>query len=103
MRLGNFVATVAVAIWVAGLSVGAALAQAEGSIAMKSGETAVLSGFFGTQGIVYPGSLTPAMRDAYDVEYVPEGMLCVTNFGPRAADITAVVAKAVGTSSPSAV
>jgi iron complex transport system ATP-binding protein len=28
-----------------------------------SGETAVLSGFFGTQGIVYPGSLTPAMRE----------------------------------------
>jgi iron complex transport system ATP-binding protein len=27
-----------------------------------SGETAVLSGFFGTQGIVYPSSVTPAMR-----------------------------------------
>src|SRR5215475_7380236 len=46
MRLGSFVTSVvravAVAMWFAGLSVGAAHAQAEGSIAMKSGENVEL-------------------------------------------------------------
>jgi beta-N-acetylhexosaminidase len=43
------------------------------------------------------------MRDAYDVEFVPEGTLCLTNFGPRVCDIEAVLGKAVSTGSASAV
>src|SRR6185437_5847247 len=43
------------------------------------------------------------MRDAYDAEFVPDGTLCVTNYGPRVDDVRVILNKAVASASPSAV
>jgi beta-N-acetylhexosaminidase len=37
------------------------------------------------------------LRDAYDVEYVKEGTLCLTNYGARVCDLDAVLQKAAAT------